>query len=336
MLKDLTEKLIAGHDLSFDLARQAVDTILGGSQSEVAIAGFLTALAAKGECADEVAGMAQALRNHAVKVNPQQRPVLDIVGTGGDGRCTFNISTTSAFVLAGAGVSVAKHGNRAITSKCGAADLLAGLGVKLDAAPETIAQCIDQAGIGFMFAPMHHPAMKFVQPVRKALGFRTVFNILGPLANPACAEWMVIGVARENLLEMMAQALIKLGVKRAMVVSGDGTDELVLSGVNHVIDLAGNETRRYTIEADQLGLAKGDIAQITSDSLENNLKLTRGVLDGTISGVIRNTILLNAAAGFYVAGKCQSVKEGLPLAAKSIDTGAALAALEKMTAISNS
>ena len=230
MLREVTEKLLKKESLSFEEAQATLNHILDGQSSEAATAGFLTALAGKGETAAEVAGMARALRDHAVPVRPTAKPIVDIVGTGGDGQHTFNISTTAALVAAGAGVAVAKHGNRAITSKCGSADVLAELGVKIDAAPEVIARCIDEANIGFMFAPNHHPAMKYVQPIRKALGFRTVFNVLGPLANPAAAPIQVTGVAQPFLLDVMAEALKLLGLQRAMVVHGDGMDEFSTSG----------------------------------------------------------------------------------------------------------
>ena len=220
MLRSHTIQLLKKTDLSFDQAQSALNDILDGNCDPLEIAAFLTALAAKGETAQEVAGMASALRKHAVGVNTQHLNPIDVVGTGGDGQSTFNISTTVAFVVAGAGVPIAKHGNRAITSKCGAADLLDKLGVNINASPETIAKCVEQAGIGFMFAPNHHPTMKFVQPIRKTLGFPTVFNILGPLANPANVTAQFTGVAKPHLVPIMAEALKLLNVQSAMVVHG--------------------------------------------------------------------------------------------------------------------
>jgi anthranilate phosphoribosyltransferase len=314
----------------------AVDAILQGKCSEVSIAGFLTALAAKGETAAEIAGMADALRSHAVAVKPASKPLIDIVGTGGDGSSTLNISTTAALVAAGAGLSVAKHGNRAITSKCGSADLLAGLGVKIDAAPEVIAKCIDEAHIGFMYAPSHHPTMKYVQPIRKALGFRTVFNILGPLANPAKVSLQVVGVAKRHLLEIMAQALEQLGVSRAMVVYGSGTDEFTVCGPTDIAELRDGKINVYTFDHKEYGIKRADIKELAGGGLEDNVAITRGVLAGEIGGAKRDVVVLNAAASLVVAGRAKDFAEGIAVADESIASGKAIEALEKLVAISNS
>jgi anthranilate phosphoribosyltransferase len=331
----MTEKAIAKENLSFEQAHSLVNSIFNGECSEIAIAGFLTSLAAKGEAADEIAGMARALRDHAVPVAPENRPVVDLVGTGGDGRHTINISTIASIVAAGAGVRIAKHGNRAITSKCGAADILAALGVNLNAGPQTIARCIDQAGMGFMFAPNHHPAMKFVQPVRKALGFRTVFNILGPLANPAAAELQIIGVANKALMPIMAQALQKLGVQRAMVIHGDGMDEFTTAGPTDMIELRQGHISEHVIDYSDYGFQKADPADYRGGAPEENLRFTQAFLNNEITGPKRDVILLNAAAVLMIAGLAPGLFEGIRLADQSIASGQAKQVLTKMIDITN-
>ncbi len=336
MLRDVTEALLRGEDLGFEQANLAVNSILEGECSEAAIAGFLTALAAKGEKAPEVAGMASGLCSHAVGVKPASDNLVDIVGTGGDGRSTFNISTTSAIVAAGAGVKVAKHGNRAITSKCGSADVLAELGVKIDAAPEVIAQCIDEAGIGFMFAPCHHPTMKYVQPIRKALGYRTVFNVLGPLANPARVGLQVVGVASVYLLEVMAEALNLLGVSRAMVVHGDGMDEFTTSGPTDIVELRDGKLIKSTINYADFGFVKSGVDDLAGGTLAENAAMTRDIISGKIVGPRKDVVLMTAAAAILIAGLADDFAGGIEAAGESISSGGAVAALEKMIEISNS
>ena len=336
MLRELTEKMVGKVDLDFGQAQQAVNGILDGKCGEVEIAGFLTALAAKGETAAEIAGMARALRDHAVPVRPTSKPVIDIVGTGGDGQSTFNISTTAAIVTAGAGVAVAKHGNRAITSKCGSADLLAGLGVKIDAAPAIIERCIDEAKIGFMFAPSHHPAMKYVQPIRKALGFRTVFNVLGPLANPAGVTTLIVGVAKPYLLELMGQALKQLGATRAMVVHGDGMDEFSICGPTDIFELRNKQLSSHTVDYSDYGIRRARVKELKGESLADNVSITEGILDGSVSGPRRDAVVFNAAAAIMIAGAAAGLEEGIAWANESIDSGKARGALAKLVEISNS
>ena len=336
MLKELTEKILRGEDLAFAEANGAVNGILDGHCSDVSIAGFLTALAAKGEAAQEVGGMAKGLRDHAIGVEPVSRPLVDVVGTGGDGRATFNISTTAALVAAGAGVSVAKHGNRAITSKCGSADILAQLGVKIDAAPEVIARCVDKANIGFMFAPNHHPTMKYVQPIRKGLGYRTVFNMLGPLANPARAEIMVIGVAKPEWMAVMAEAVKLMGVSRAMVVHGGGTDELSICGPTDVIELQDGKISSRVVDCRDYGIAVGRIKELAGGSLEKNAEITRGILTGETAGACRDVVVFNAAAAILLAGLAKDFGQAIELASESIASGKAQWALDKLVEISNS
>jgi anthranilate phosphoribosyltransferase len=314
----------------------ALGTILQGQCEPVSIAGFLTALAAKGETAEEVAGMAQAMRDHAVVVTPKSKDTIDIVGTGGDGRSTFNISTTTALVVAGCGVKVAKHGNRAITSKCGSADILAQLGVKIDAAPETIARCIDEANIGFMFAPAHHPAMKYVQPIRKELGFRTVFNVLGPLSNPARVPAQFTGVAKPELISVMAEALKRLGLKRAMVVHCDGMDELTTGAPAKIAQLVDGKITEEEVNARDFGLASASEADIRGGSLEDNERITRSIVNGGDTSPRLDVVLFNAAGGLMVAGMAKDFTEGVAIARQSITSGNAQESLERFVEISNS
>jgi len=336
MLKEITEKLLGKDNLSFTEAQSTLNEILDGKCEQVPIAAFLTALAAKGESADEMAGMARALRDHAVPVRPKVEPLVDIVGTGGDGHSTFNISTTAALVAAGAGLPVAKHGNRAITSKCGSADLLAELGVKIDAAPEVIARCIDEANIGFMFAPCHHPAMKYVQPIRKALGFRTAFNVLGPLANPANVSIQVVGVAKPFLLEVMARALQLLNVQRALIVHGDGLDEFTTCGPTDIVELRSGQISRHTLDYSDYGFKKSSLSDLAGGTLADNVAITRAILEGKDTTPRRDVVLFTAAAALMISDIAPGFAEGIVLARESINTGRAVQALMKLIEISNS
>jgi len=335
MLREFTELLLAKSNLTFEQAKAASNTILDGKCSEVEIAGFLTAMAAKGETASEVAGMARAMRDHAIPVRGKGGAAMDIGGTG-DGSVSFNISTTSAFVIAGAGVKVAKHGNRAITSKCGSADVLAGLGVKIDALPAVIERCIEEAGMGFMFAPSHHPTMKYVQPIRKALGFRTVFNVLGPLANPAEVEYQIVGVAKPYLLEIMAEALRQLGVKRAMVVHGSGMDEFTLCGPTDMIEVRYGELTRHTVDYSDYGFSRVSPAELAGGDAQENVRITREILHGKIMDHRCDVVLFNAAAGLMLAGQAVGFAEGIEQARQAIQSGRAAQVLEKLVTISNS
>jgi anthranilate phosphoribosyltransferase len=335
MILEATKQLIAKESLSFDGAHDILKLIFKGECEPVQIAAFLTALACKGETAQEVAGMAQAMRNCAVKVTPKNPILLDTCGTGGSGHKTFNISTTAAFVCAGAGIGVAKHGNRAITSKCGSGDILAELGVNIDANPAVIADCIDQANIGFMFAPNHHPAMKYVQPIRKTLGFRTAFNILGPLANPANVDNQIIGVANKALMSVMIDALSLLGLKRAMVVHGSGMDEVTLCGPSDLLMLIDNKVTSRTITPEAFGFQTVAPEALAGGTVKENLALIKDILRGDNTGPLMEVVVLNAACGIYIAGKSNTIEEGLALAKKSIKAGYAIGALENQIMISN-
>ncbi|MDD5134185.1 MAG: anthranilate phosphoribosyltransferase, partial [Phycisphaerae bacterium] len=297
-ITEYLEILLEGGDLKYDQAKDLLDTIFKGDVAEVQIAAFLAAMRMKKATPSELAGLAQSLRDHAVKIklSINKDKLIDTCGTGGASAKTFNISTAAAFVAAGAGAYVAKHGNRAITSKCGSADVLEALGVKIDCSPDTVAECIEKARIGFMFAPMYHPAMKFVQPIRKSLDFRTAFNILGPLANPAGAGSQVMGVAEEGLLDRIAETLKILGVKRAMVIHGGGLDEISLTAVTKVVEIKDERKTSYEIRPSDFGFAPPKIAELVGSSAEHNAMLVKNVICGKNRGSARDIVLLNAAA----------------------------------------
>jgi anthranilate phosphoribosyltransferase len=327
--------LLQGENLSFEAARSLLDVIFEGEVPEAQIAAFLTAMRVKGPTASEVAGLAKSLRSHAVKVEPGIENLVDVVGTGGAAVKTFNVSTASALVAAGAGVYVAKHGNRAITSKCGSADVLAELGVKIDPGPEVVAECIKQARIGFMFAPMFHPAMKYVQPIRKSLGFRTVFNILGPLANPAGVPALVLGVAEEGLMGMMAEALKMLGTRFALVVHSNGLDEISTAGVTKILELKDGRITESQINPKDLGINPADIDDLKVAEATASAKMIKDILAAKEVGVGRDIVVLNASAAIIAGGLAEDFASAIKLAEASIDNGSALACLEKLIEVSN-
>lgn len=334
-ITEYIEPLLRGENLSFEQASSLLDIVFEGEVSEAQIAAFLTAMRIKGLTAPEVAGLARSLRFHAVKVETGIENMVDVVGTGGAAVKTFNVSTASALVAAGAGVHVAKHGNRAITSKCGAADVLEELGVKVDPGPEVVAECIRQARIGFMFAPMFHPAMKYVQPIRKSLGFRTVFNILGPLANPAGVPALVLGVAEESLMEIMAQALDMLGTRFALVVHCNGLDEISTAGVSKILELKDGKITQMELEPEGLGIACSDIENLKVTDAVTSAGIVRDILECKQKGVGRDIIVLNASAAVIAGGLAEDFTSAIELANKSIDNGDALACLEKLIEVSN-
>jgi anthranilate phosphoribosyltransferase len=335
MITEYLEILLKGNDLTFEQAQALQDTIFAGEVSEPQVAAFLTAMRAKGATANEIAGLAQSLRSHALKVEPGLENLVDIVGTGGAAVKTFNVSTASALVAAGAGVHVAKHGNRAITSRCGSADVLAALGVKIDAAPEVIAECVREAHVGFMFAPMFHPAMKYVQPIRKALGFRTVFNILGPLANPAHVPSLVLGVADKGLLETMAQALKMLGTRYAMVVHSNGLDEISTAGITKIIELKDGQMQPKELNPADVGIAPGVLDGLVVQDAETSAAIVRSIIEGKQRGTARDIVVLNASAGIIAGRLANDFSEAIPLAQSSIDDGKAMNCLERLIEISN-
>jgi len=329
------EILLKGDDLTFEQAQALQDTIFAGEVPEAQVAAFLTAMRAKGATANEIAGLAKSMRDRVVKVETGLDNIVDIVGTGGAAVKTFNVSTASALVAAGAGAHVAKHGNRAITSKCGSADVLTALGVKIDPTPEVIAECVREAHVGFMFAPMFHPAMKYVQPIRKALGFRTVFNILGPLANPALVPSLVLGVADECLLETMAQALKTLGTRYAMVVHSNGLDEISTAGITKIVELKDGQMQPKELNPADLGIAPGVLDGLVVQDAEASAAIVRSVVEGKERGTARDIVVLNAAAGIIAGRLANDFTEAIPLAQSSIDDGKAMNCLEKLIEVSN-
>jgi anthranilate phosphoribosyltransferase len=334
VIQELLGSLLDGRNLTRAEAREAMQEIMRGDATQAQIAGFLVALRAKGETADEIAGCAEAMREHVLPVQPTRTDLVDTAGTGGDGKHTLNISTAAALVAAAAGAGVAKHGNRAASSQTGSADVLESLGFELDLAPERIAQSIDELGFGFMFAQAHHPAMKHAAPVRRELGTRTVFNVLGPLTNPARARAQVVGVYSATLVRPIAEALVQLGAHRAFVVHGaDGIDELSPTGPNLVCEVVDGGVRERTIDPAELGLEPCRIEELAGGSPAENAALIRRVFAGEQSGR-RSAILLNAAGAIAAGGHADDLREGLELARAAIDSGAAAARLDELVEFS--
>ncbi len=334
MIKHAISQLIDGRSLTAAEAAQVMEEIMTGEVTPAQFGAFVTALRMKGETVGEIAGFARTMRNKALSITCGY-PVTDIVGTGGDGCNTFNISTAAAFVAAGAGLKVAKHGNRAASSRCGAADVLEALGVKIDLTPGQVKQCIDEAGIGFMFAPSFHPAMKYAGPPRKEIGIRTVFNILGPLTNPAGAETYLLGVADAGMVEKMALVLQSLGCKHALVVHGeDGLDEITLGGQTRVCEVNGTGTKSYTLNPEELGFPRSKSSSLTGGTPEENALMLRKILSAA-PGTCRDVVLANAAAALFAGNIADSIQNGVEMARESIDRGNALARLDALTALTS-
>ena len=329
---DILAALVRREDLDETTASEAMRSIMSGEATPGQIGGFLLALRAKGETVDEIVGLARTMREFSLKVATELR-VVDTCGTGGDRAGTANISTMAALVVAGAGVPVAKHGNRAASSSCGSADLLEALGVELTLSPEGVAACIEEAGIGFLFAPAFHPAMRHAGPVRRELGVPTVFNFLGPLTNPAGARRQTIGVSDAGMAPKLAEALVRLGVDRAMVFRGDdGLDELSTTTTSRVWDVDG-DVSRSSIDPAALGIKAATLQDLAGGSAQDNARIARAVLDGE-DGAVRDAVVLNAAAALVVAGMCADIAEGMGRARESIDSKAAAAAIEKLREVS--
>lgn len=328
MIKEAILKLAKKQDLTANEARACMNEIMDGQASDVQMSSYLTALSLKGETIEEITGSAAGMREHCIKLLNDE-DVLEIVGTGGDGSNSFNISTTSSIVIAASGVKVAKHGNRAASSKCGAADVLESLGIKIDVSPQKSATILNKINICFLFAQNYHIAMKYVAPIRRELGIRTVFNILGPLTNPAGANMQVMGVYEEALVEPLAEVLSNLGVKRAMVVYGqDGLDEISLSAPTTVCEVKDGSYTSYTITPEQFGMTRCQKEDLIGGSPEFNAKITRDILRG-VKGPKRDAVLLNAGAAIYIAGRTETMQEGIDLATQLIDEGKALTKLEE-------
>ncbi len=338
MIKEAIVKIVQKQDLTYDEAYTVMNEIMSGETSPTQNAAFLAALStksAKAETIDEISGCAAAMRDHAIKVE-HDFDVLEIVGTGGDNAGSFNISTTSAMVIAASGIKVAKHGNRAASSKCGAADCLEALGVNIDLSPDKCRELLDKANICFLFAQKYHTSMKFVGAIRKELGFRTVFNILGPLTNPASPQYIVLGVYDEYLVEPIAQVLTALGMKRGMVVFGtDKLDEISLSSPTKVCEFNNGWYKTYTIKPEDFGFSTCDKSELVGGTPAENAAVTRAILEGKEKGSKRNAVLLNAGAAIYVGGKADTFADGVKLAAELIDSGKALETLNRFAELSN-
>ncbi len=331
MIREAIAKLTAGEDLSAEEAAEVMAEIMDGAATPAQIGAFLVALRMKGETADEITGMARVMRARCRRVEGLTG-LVDTCGTGGDGFGTFNISTAAAFVVAGAGLKVAKHGNRAMSSRCGSADVLEALGVKVDLEPEDVAACIREEGIGFLFAPLYHPAMKHAAGPRREVGIRTVFNWLGPLTNPAGAEYQVLGVADPAAAPKLAQALQNLGTRRAFVVHGhDGVDEISISAPTTVYDVSPDGIRKFVLSPEELGFKRASLMEVAGGTAALNAVLVREALTG-VPGPRRDVVVLNAAAALVVGGLAEDFREGVELARRSIDTGAARARLEGLIA----
>ena len=336
MIREAIAKLVEKESLTSEEAEVVMNGIMLGEATPSQISAFIVALRMKGETAEEIAGCAKAMRAHATKVVSRQNPLIDTCGTGGDGIGTFNISTVVAFVVAGAGIAVAKHGNRSVSSRCGSADVLEILGVKIELGPKGIARCLDEIGIGFLFAPRLHPAMKYAATPRREIGVRTIFNILGPLTNPASASIQLLGVYDPRLTETIAQVLSLLGTRHALVVHGaDGLDELSTTGINKVSQLHNGEITTYYLDPRQVGLPSAELAQLKGGLPEENARIVRALLQGE-RGAKRDVVLLNAAAGLLTAERVIDFKEDLSLAAETIDSGQALHKLEQLIQLSQS
>ena len=329
MIKEAIIRLSQKQDLSYDEAEQVMNEIMEGKATDVQMSAYLTALSLKGETIDEITASAAGMRAHCIKLL-HNMDVLEIVGTGGDGANSFNISTTASLVIAAAGVPVAKHGNRAASSKSGAADVLEALGVKIDLPPERSAQLLKKIQICFLFAQNYHIAMKYVAPIRKELGIRMVFNILGPLSNPAGANMELMGVYEEELVEPLAQVMAKLGVVRGMVVYGqDKLDEISMSAPTSVCEIRDGWFQSYEITPEQFGYTRCTKEELTGGTPEENAEITRKILSGEDRGAKRCAVCLNAGAAIYIAGKAATMEEGVRMAERLIDEGAAAGKLEQ-------
>ena len=334
--KKYIEKCLAGEHLSVAEATATVETIMSGAASDAQIAGLLTALRAKGETVDELLGFAQVMRSKATSINVDDDDAVDIVGTGGDGLGTFNISTVTSFVVAGAGITVAKHGNRSVSSRCGSADVLAALGVNIELPPTKVAACINTVGLGFMFAPLFHPAMKVVAKCRTELGVRTILNLLGPLINPAGVKRALIGTFNPIVAGKLAGVLDRMKMRKAFVVnSSDGMDEIALSGVTSVHEItSGSGLLSRELEPEQFGFERQPLDAIRGGTSKENAVITRNIL-AQEDGPCRDIVIMNAAAAIYIAGKTKSLEEAKEIAVGSIVSGRALEKLNQLVEFTN-
>lgn len=335
MIKEAIAALVSGRSLAAGEAAQVMEEIMQGEATPAQFGAFVTALRLKGETVDEIVGLARTMRAKAIPVITDG-PVVDTCGTGGDGSHTFNISTAAAFVAAGAGLKVAKHGNRAISSQCGSADVLEALGVRIDLNAEQVQRCLKEVGMGFMFAPIFHPAMKYAAAPRREIGIRTVFNILGPLTNPAGAKAQVLGVGDESLIEKLALVLQGLGCQHALLVHGeDGLDEITITGKTHVCELKNDHIERYVVSPEDFGLSRASSDSIKGGDIKANADFLRNILAGVL-GPQRDVVLMNAAAALVVGGKVKTLQQGVAIAKEVIDNGNASAKLDQLIEFSRS
>lgn len=332
--RDAIETLLRREDLAADQAEAVMAEVMSGGATPAQIAGFLIALAMKGVRPPELVGLARTMRHHSVRLPAPREACFDTCGTGGDRSHTFNVSSVAAIVLAACGIEVAKHGNRSVSSRCGSADLFEALGVRMDAEPDIVARCLDEAGIGFFFAPAFHPSMRHAGPVRRELGVPTAFNLLGPLTNPAGARRQVVGVPRPELTDLVARALLELGTERAWVVHGAaGLDEVSTVGPTKVCEVRDAEVTAFFLSPGDFGLPEGNLDSVRVEGLDESVAIARAVLDGE-TGPARDFVLANAASGLLVAGRVDSLRDGVTLAAKAIDEGKAHATLSTMARVS--
>lgn len=344
MIKELISKIVKGADLTEAEMETAMDEIMSGEATDAQIGSFITALRLKGETVDEITGAARIMRKKAIKIfvqngsvnidrediNIDEETILDIVGTGGDGTKTFNVSTTTSFVAAGGGAKVAKHGNRAVSSMCGSADVLENLGVKLNISHYDVERCVNEVGIGFLFAPLFHGAMKYAAGPRREIGIRSIFNLLGPITNPAGASVQVLGVYDPDLTETIANVLKKLGAKEVFVVCGEGTfDEISICSPTRISHLQNNQVNTFVITPEQFGFKRAVLNDIVGGDAKENADIVRNILSGE-KGPKRDMVLLNSAAAFKVSGLCSSLEEGIKLSEESIDSGKAMQKLEQL------
>lgn len=335
MIKEAIHKLAKKQDLTFEESEAVMNEIMSGNASPVQMSSYLTALSLKGETIDEITGSASGMRANCIKLL-HNMDVLEIVGTGGDGANSFNISTTSSIVISACGVPVAKHGNRAASSKCGAADVLEAVGVNINVSPEKSQQLLSDINICFLFAQNYHIAMKYVAPIRKELGIRTVFNILGPLSNPAGANMELMGVYDENLLYPLARVMQNLGVKKGMVVYGeDKLDEISISAETKVCEISGGDLSTYTIKPEDFGYERADKKELAGGEPYENAEITRNILKGIDTGPKKNAVCMNAGAALYIAGKVSNIFEGVQMAEECIKSGRAYTQLERFIMESN-
>jgi anthranilate phosphoribosyltransferase len=336
MMKDILAKLVERQSLTEGEAEAAMLEIMDGQATPSQIAAYLTALRVKGETVEEITGSARAMRAKAVRIRPTDPVVLDTCGTGGDGAGTFNVSTTAALVLAGGGMTVAKHGNRASSSRAGSADVLKALGVRIDLPPERVEECINEIGIAFLFAPLFHTAMKYAAPIRQDIGIRTIFNILGPLTNPAGACIQVLGVYHQSLTDVLAKVLMNLGLRHCYVVHGaDGLDEITLTGKTRISEGKAGRITSYFVHPRDFGFAQVRLKDLAGGDAEENARITKEILEGR-EGPRQQVVLLNAAPGFVAAGKASTLQEGVERARAVIRSGAAMEKLESLIKWTNS